>query len=73
MRGGLSLGGIEIVDPRATVAVTSPASRAGEADFPPIGNPSLSSDLTSSLLREGAGRPNNRTDHLLQKPDILTC
>ena len=55
--GTYELGGVEIVDPRATGEVTSPARRAREADFPPIGGPSLSSELTTTLLREEGGLP----------------
>lgn len=53
----MELGGVEIVDPGATGEVTSPAGRAGEADVPPIGGPSLSSEFTTTLLREEAGLP----------------
>jgi len=57
MRGYGELGSGEIVDPRATEQATSPTGSVGEADFPPIGGPSLSTELTTTLLREEAGRP----------------
>jgi len=53
----VDLGNGEIVNPRATVEVTSQAERAGEADLQLIGGPSHSSELTPTLLREGAGLP----------------
>ena len=48
-------GGVEIVDPWANGEVTFPSGKAGAADFTPIGGPSLSSELTTTLFREEAG------------------
>lgn len=65
------LGGVEIVDPRATVEVTSPARRAREPDVPPIGGPSLSSELTTTLLRETATLPEQPDRSLATKTGHL--